>query len=170
MRHALIGLVALLWTTAAWGQGPIPDDRYIVTQDVDYLGADRTALFDTTFYACVRACSADDACIGFTFNDRSNACFPKAQINEEQPYIGARSARRFAATEDLKSAAVRRAAALDLPQADFDESRGLATDLGLRFAQSGQTVGRFIGGVARRVGSWGQGGRLALDRNGCRTD
>ncbi|WP_299209723.1 alpha-2-macroglobulin family protein [uncultured Tateyamaria sp.] len=161
MRHALVGLVALLWAAAAWGQGPIPDDRYIVTQDVDYPGQDRTSLFDTTFDACARACSADDACIGFTFNDRSNACFPKAQISEEQPYAGARSARRIVISDDLKTAAARRAAALDLPEADFDEARGLASDIGLRFAQSGQALDASL--TASRA-AWDRGDRAAALR------
>lgn len=161
MRHTVVGLIVTLWAATAWGQGALPDHRYLVTRDVDYFGADRTVLFDTTFDACARACSADDACVAFTFNDRSNACFPKSEVSEQQPYVGARSAIRLPIPEALESAAAQRADALDLPQQDIDAARAFATDIGLRFAHSGQTIDDLL--AASRA-AWQRGNRAAALR------
>ncbi|APX13318.1 alpha-2-macroglobulin family protein [Tateyamaria omphalii] len=151
MRHMIVALCAVLWAVAAWGQGAVPDHRYVVTRDVDFFGADRTALFDTTFAACVRACSADDACVAFTFNDRSNACFPKSEITDRQPYVGARSATRVPLAATLRAAAQRRADALDLPEADVVAARELAADIGLRFALAGESVDAVLAASQRAL-------------------
>ncbi|MEM8653548.1 MAG: alpha-2-macroglobulin family protein [Pseudomonadota bacterium] len=161
MHRMLIGICAALWAVAAWGQGAVPDHRYVVRQDTDFFGADRTALFDTTFDACVRACSADDACVAFTFNDRSNACFPKSDITDRQPYVGARSATRLPVAPDLKAAAATRARALGLPQSDIDAARTQAAGLGLRFALSGETADDLL--AASRA-AWQRGDRAAALR------
>ncbi|WP_370399310.1 alpha-2-macroglobulin family protein [Sulfitobacter sp. JB4-11] len=74
----------------------IPDHRYLFVRGVDFFGADLTNLFNTTQAACERACSAQEACTAFTFNARSNACFPKAGVADQQVYEGATSARKVA--------------------------------------------------------------------------
>ncbi|WP_299651328.1 alpha-2-macroglobulin family protein [uncultured Tateyamaria sp.] len=161
MRYVIAILGAAFWSTLAWGQDAVPDHRYVVTRDMDFFGADRTALFDTTFDACVRACSADDACEAFTFNDRSNACFPKSQITDRQPYVGARSATKVPLQTTLRASADRRASALGLPQQDTDAARALALDIGLRFAQSGETIDDLL--AASRA-AWARGDRAAALR------
>ncbi|MEL7132383.1 MAG: MG2 domain-containing protein, partial [Pseudomonadota bacterium] len=161
MRRVVIGLCAVFWALAAWGQGALPDHRYVVTRDMDFVGLDRTALFDTTFEACIRACSADDGCIGFTYNDRSNACFPKSDISDRTPYEGARSAIRIATPVDLKAIAADRAAVLDLPQSDLDASRALAKEIGLSFPLSGQAEDDLL--AASRA-AWQRGDRAAALR------
>ncbi|WP_299613762.1 alpha-2-macroglobulin family protein [uncultured Tateyamaria sp.] len=161
MRYVIAILGAAFWSTLAWGQDAVPDHRYVVTRDVDFFGADRTALFDTTFDACVRACSADDACEAFTFNDRSNACFPKSQITDRQLYVGARSATKVPLQTTLRASAGRRASALGLPQQDTDAAGALALDIGLRFAQSGETIDDLL--AASRA-AWARGDRAAALR------
>ncbi|KIC49601.1 alpha-2-macroglobulin family protein [Tateyamaria sp. ANG-S1] len=156
MRHMIVALCAVLWAVAASGQNAIPDHRYVVTRDMDFFGADRTALFDTTFDACVRACSADSACVAFTFNDRSNACFPKSDITDRQPYAGARSATRIPLVPAFRAAAQQRADALNLPEDDFAAALALGTDMGLRFALSGETVDELL--AASRA-AWERGNR-----------
>lgn len=140
MRHLILSLFVLFYAGLAAAQDVIPSERYVLTQDVDFYGSDRSALFDTTFEACQRACSADDACVAFTFNTRSNACFPKSAVNENQPYVGAVSALRVLADPTMRSAAQTRAGALDLPAEDLTAARDLAAGMGQRFPVNGQTV------------------------------
>ena len=77
----------------AAAQSALPDRRAVLTNNIDYYGADLTPLFDTSFDACRTACLANPDCNAFTFNSRSNACFPKSSVSEEVPYDGAQSAR-----------------------------------------------------------------------------
>lgn len=76
-------------------QQALPDHRYVYTPDVDFYGADLGPLFGTTRDACARACSAQTDCVAFTFNTRSNACFPKSGISREEYFLGAQSARKM---------------------------------------------------------------------------
>ena len=55
----------------------LPQVRYQSFADTDYYGSDLQALFDTDLRSCVRACSANRDCAGFSFNSKANACFPK---------------------------------------------------------------------------------------------
>ena len=70
----------------------VPERRLVVTNDVDFYGSDLQNLFDTTLETCQAACLANPQCRAFTFNSRSNACFPKSSISDRQPYAGAISA------------------------------------------------------------------------------
>ena len=138
----LISLIPILFAVPAIAQdgvqdGPqnaVPDHRYVYTQDVDFYGADLTNLFDTTQIACERACSAQSACVAFTFNKRSNACFPKSAITDKQPYSGAMSASKLPTDPQvLSSAAVR------------------AADLGFLSMNDLESAGIFVGNNARRL-------------------
>ncbi|WP_328591472.1 alpha-2-macroglobulin family protein [Marimonas lutisalis] len=88
-------LVVLAWlsfSTIAFGQDLVPERRLVVTNDVDFFGSDLQSLFDTDLQSCQTACLADPRCRAFTFNARSNACFPKSEVREKRPYEGAISA------------------------------------------------------------------------------
>lgn len=78
----------MFWITVvvsvAQAQTTIPEERFVYTQDADFYGADLGPLFDTSRVACARACRAQDACTAFTFNTRSNACFPKSAVAETE--------------------------------------------------------------------------------------
>jgi alpha-2-macroglobulin len=87
----ILGLSSLAAPTAV-AQGSVPERRALVTQDMDFPGGDLQPLFDTTLSACRTACLADPACTAFTFNSRSNACFPKSAILGRSPFQGALSA------------------------------------------------------------------------------
>ena len=93
LRHVLLSLVFTALASGAWAQSPVPDRRAIVAPDIDFYGADLTSIFDTTYDACQTACLATPECRAFTFNTRSNACFPKSAVTEEQAFEGALSAR-----------------------------------------------------------------------------
>lgn len=71
---------------------PVPERRVIVERDMDYFGEDLRSVFDTSYEACRLACLTDPSCGAFTFNGRSNSCFPKRGVTERQPYEGALSA------------------------------------------------------------------------------
>ena len=111
MRWFVLVLTGLFFVQAATAQQSyVPDRRIVVSRDVDFYGADLQSMFDTTYDACVQSCLADDNCAAFTFNSRSNACFPKSAVNDTQPYEGAISARVYRAAPGAQ----REVQALDL--------------------------------------------------------
>jgi uncharacterized protein YfaS (alpha-2-macroglobulin family) len=116
MRFAqILRLLLILIVTAATpatAQEAVPDHRYLMSRNVDFYGADLTNLFDTTQEACARACSAQSACVAYTFNTRNNACFPKSAITELQPYEGAFSMRKIPTEPSVLAAAADRRAAV----------------------------------------------------------
>ncbi|WP_299728905.1 alpha-2-macroglobulin family protein [uncultured Tateyamaria sp.] len=158
MRRFFVIFLALFWAGVASAQEIVPDHRYVLTQDVDFFGADRTALFDTSFEACQRACSADGQCVAFTYNSRSNACFPKSAITDQQSYVGAISAQRLAVDPAVQRRAADRAAALDVAEADAAAARALAQVVGSRHAVNGQPVDALL--AASRA-AWDRGDRAA---------
>lgn len=96
MRRLAAVLAALLLLPAPAGaQDPIPDRFVSITRDVDFPGGDLRPIFDTTLSACEAACRADPECVGFTFNGRNGACFPKSVLGEATPYEGALSGEMF---------------------------------------------------------------------------
>lgn len=123
--------VLAIWVTGAaeaqqGGADVVPDHRYLFVRDVDFFGADLTNLFDTSQAACERACSAQSACTAFTFNTRSNACFPKAGVADQQSYQGAMSARKVATDPDVLAVVASRRAALGyLSAADIQRAADL---------------------------------------------
>ncbi len=137
---ALRVLILFFWTIVGWispalAQDVVPDHRYVLSRNVDFPGSDLAALFDTTQAACARACSADRACVAYTFNARSNACFPKSDVSAPQPYDGAISARRIATDPQVLSQAATRNSDLSfLQDRDFAAARALADGIGNRFA------------------------------------
>lgn len=143
MRHIAARLSVLVLTLlplAAMAQDRafVPGERFVVTRDVDFYGADLQALFDTSYEACERACRADARCTAFTFNTRSNACFPKSAIDSRQPYAGAWSAERRGTPAGVTTRAAQRAADLAyLGDRALTQARELAAGIG-RMHPSGQ--------------------------------
>ena len=72
-------------------QPHLPQTRMVLTMNQDFVGKDLAQMFDTNFDACRRACEADKACVAFTFNSKSKACFPKSEIHAEEFFDGAQS-------------------------------------------------------------------------------
>ncbi|KMK65933.1 alpha-2-macroglobulin family protein [Puniceibacterium sp. IMCC21224] len=124
MRRLVIAAVSLMiGILPAVAQQSVPDRRIVVTRNVDFYGADLQSLFDTTLDACQRVCLSDTACQAFTFNSRSNACFPKSTISDRKPYDGAVSAQVYATDRDVLAQSVGRAADLRFLR---DSDRGAA--------------------------------------------
>ncbi len=111
----------------------VPERRLVVTRDVDFYGSDLQSLFDTTYEACERACLQQSKCRAFTFNTRSNACFPKTDISDRQPYDGAMSAEVFDTDPAVLKQAQNRVAELGfLSDRDLSNAREVAQKIGGR--------------------------------------
>ena len=154
MRFFAAVLMVLGMAGSASAQSFLPDQRYLFTEDVDFYGSDRTSLFDTTRAACERACTADSACVAYTFNSRSNACFPKSDISDRQPYAGARSAEKIVTTPAARALAATRAAELSFVKpADFQAALSLAGSLGAKFPANGQSADVLVSSARAVFGS-----------------
>ena len=145
MRFAkliLIGFLTILsLTVAATAQSLIPDFRYFATRDTDFYGADLDNLFDTDLPSCVRACSANTECNAFTFNSRSNACFPKRGVTERSAFAGAFSAVKLISSPSvIRAGETRRATLGFLGEEDLDRATRQGRELGLGHAGNGEDL------------------------------
>uniref|UniRef100_UPI003567637C PAN/Apple domain-containing protein n=1 Tax=Shimia sp. TaxID=1954381 RepID=UPI003567637C len=132
MRWMIAAMVGLFAAHAALAQDSlIPERRIVVSRDVDFYGSDLTNIFDTSYEACRNACLNDSQCQAFTFNKRSNACFPKSAISDTQPYEGALSGEVFTADPRALRSAEARAAELDfIPRYQLTQAREQAETIG----------------------------------------
>lgn len=132
MRRFLFTLMVFLLTPlVGLAESPVPERRLVITQDVDFFGADLQNLFDTTYEACQKACLADTRCMAFTYNRKSSACFPKSEISERQPFDGAISAEVYLTNPRILKNSEERAAELDfLSSNDLRRAKGLAEEIG----------------------------------------
>lgn len=118
MKPILVALASALMLASpvvapnpASADSAVPERRLILSRDVDFYGSDLQALFDTNYGACERLCLNDPSCKAFTYNEKSNACFPKSNISDRQPYEGAWSGEFDTNPSDLHANAAERAAA-----------------------------------------------------------
>lgn len=133
LRHLISILFIAILAGPVAAQNPVPERRQVVTQDVDFYGSDLQALFDTTRSACQTACFRNSACKAYTFNTKSNACFPKSNISDQEPYKGAISARILETDPGVLNMAGQRREDLEfLSDADMEAATRLARDIGAR--------------------------------------
>ncbi len=124
-------LISLFCAQFAHAQQHVPDKRLNYVSNTDFVGEDLQQLFDTDLASCRRACAADSRCLGFTFNKRSNACFPKASLSGTADYEGAISARFVETSQDVLANAQTRAKELSFLQSyDLSSATRQATQLG----------------------------------------
>ena len=126
--------IALLFSFSliAHADGALPDRRLVVTKDVDFYGSDLQALFDTTLGACQKTCLANQDCAAFTFNTRSNSCFPKSSVSDRQDYEGAVSATVINTSAGAMALGAARATDLFFMSArDLNDAKRQAQGLGL---------------------------------------
>ncbi len=144
-----LGILLAIIGNTALAQDPVPDRRLGLVRDVDFPGGDIRSIFDTTLNACETACLTDPRCVAFTFNTRSNACFPKSELGEEAPYEGAFSGRVLTADPRIVAAAETRAAELDfLSEHDIDQARRQALDLTNRHIPGNWTLADLLQSAA----------------------
>jgi len=143
MRHFIFVLMSLTLSvcfliSTATAQSILPEHRYITSRDTDFYGSDLEALFDTDLESCIQACSANDQCSAFTFNARSNACFPKTGVDRQEPYVGALSAQKVRLPDQVLTRAQNRAGDLTfLSTSDLNKAAQLTGDLGFSHAAGG---------------------------------
>ena len=143
MIRLLLSAVFLLGLALdATAQSPVPERRQSVTMNTDFYGADLQPIFDTTLNACRKACFGDPQCRAYTFNTRSNACFPKSTVNESRPYQGAVSARLLPTDARVLAQVGARAGELRfLSGGDLAEARAQAEEIGLRHPAGARETG-----------------------------
>ena len=134
MRRLLATLLAVFaMSGAALADGPVPERRLAIVPNTDFPGNDIGQYFDTTFEACTAICLSDSICSGFTFNERSLACFPKSAMEDPAPFDGARSAQVLETAPRVLAEVPNRQAELDfLTAGDFTAARGLAEAIAAR--------------------------------------
>ncbi|SMY07011.1 alpha-2-macroglobulin family protein [Flavimaricola marinus] len=144
--HRLIAVVFLaLIGSIATGQEATPDARFVISRDVDYPGGDISAIFDTTLDACQNACLSNGQCTAFTFNQRSNACFPKVDTGVVEAYSGAISGRVIRTPPAVRNLAATRLADLAfLADADISAARSLAGGIGRLHAADEFSAGALL--------------------------
>ncbi|WP_425057071.1 alpha-2-macroglobulin family protein [Shimia isoporae] len=129
----------------------IPDRRVVVSRDLDFYGSDLQNIFDTTYDACIKACLANPKCVAFTFNSKSNSCFPKGAITDKQPYEGALSAEVLAPTfAEHELARVRAKDIGFLGASDALRAKELAENIGRIHAAGPWTVQEMLAAAADR--------------------
>ena len=85
----------LLLVTGIASAQPVPERHMALSENVDLPGGDLGPVFETDFESCRAICLGNSECQAFTFNNRSNACFPKREAVEALPFQGATSARIY---------------------------------------------------------------------------
>ncbi|MBI1418858.1 MAG: alpha-2-macroglobulin family protein [Limimaricola sp.] len=131
MRFWIGLLSALMIAGTAMADPAVPARHIAISRDVDFPGGDLRSIFDTTLDACQAACLNDNACTAFTFNTRSNSCFPKADAGKVAPYQGAISARVYQTDPRvLRNLDARTADLSFLSASDLDAARSLALRMG----------------------------------------
>ena len=142
MLRALFTFLALCqFATPARADQYVPDRHVVTSRDVDFTGNDLRSIFDTTFDACQAACLNDAQCTAFTFNQRSNACFPKSGVDAVAAYRGAISGRLMDTDPAILAVAAVRAADLGfLPPETLKSAYDFAQSIGQRFSPDDLSV------------------------------
>jgi hypothetical protein len=155
MRPVFALLFSILLAAPVLAQEAVPERYIAITRDIDFPGGDLRPLFDTTFEACNAACLADPNCGAFTFNQRSNACFPKSGVLAQEPYDGALSAQVYATDAGVLARLDSRVAALSfLRQGDLLAARGQANTLATRH-YAGSWTAQQLADAARNAAAQG---------------
>lgn len=149
-RHLILFLFAFLFSHTASAEEYIPKRQEVVTPDMDFYGSDLTAMFDTTVEACRKLCVGNPDCRAYTYNTKSNACFPKSEIRERNAFTGAISAEIFDTDPAQQELARQRAGELDfLSPADFKRAYRQASDIGQRHPAGPWQVGEMRAAAER---------------------
>jgi alpha-2-macroglobulin len=97
--RALSSLVVLLPLSLLPYPAFSQDRQFVITEGADYFGSDYETLRDVDLDACQAACSADEQCQAFTYNEAARWCFLKNGVGELRAVDGATSGRVVAAAE-----------------------------------------------------------------------
>ncbi len=123
---SLVSAVFVICGGVAAAQDALPQTRTVYERGIDLVGTDLAQIFDTTLPACEAACTNDARCEAFTFNQRSNACFPKRDITGIVPFDGAVSGRVYQTDPAVLAGVTDRMAELSfLSEVDFSRAATL---------------------------------------------
>ncbi|UJW84116.1 alpha-2-macroglobulin family protein [Devosia sp. SL43] len=103
--------------------------RITLLENTDLPGFDYSTIKDTDLDACSAACSADNICRAFTFNEEAGWCFLKGTAGEETVFDGATSGRVSRAPSPAVTEAVRQAEIPFPAQGIIDSAKRLAAEL-----------------------------------------
>jgi len=153
MRLFLAVLILSLFPLAALAQdGPVAQRFLSISQDTDFPGGDLGPIYDVSFETCSRACMADPDCAAFTYNTRSNACFPKSEVLGMQGYDGALSAQLHVTDRAvLARLDARREQLAFLSASDLADARQQAADLPGRHYAGTWTAARILQAAEARL-------------------
>lgn len=141
----LLAFVLSLFAGSVAAQSPVPERRLALIRDVDFPGGDIQTIFDTTLNACERACLSNANCMAFTYNTRSQACFPKSSAGETSVYEGAYSGRVLVTSPGALALGETRAAELEFLRAgDLEAAREVALDLTNKHVPGTMTAGELL--------------------------
>ncbi|WP_298259541.1 alpha-2-macroglobulin family protein [uncultured Litoreibacter sp.] len=136
-------------TSMAFAQGLIPERRMSVSKNMDFYGSDLTNIFDTTLETCTRTCLSNPACKAFTFNTKSNACFPKSDTTQSVPFEGAVSAKVTDATsQELLTAQTQRAKAGFISDRDIRAAFEQASNMSRSYVANAYTLDQYLDAAA----------------------
>ncbi len=139
----IAGLISSFGVVAA--QNVVPDRRLVMTQNMDFYGSDLQPVFETTFQTCQKICLNDRSCQAFTFNFKSNSCFPKSDITEKRPFEGAASAQVFETDSYVLKHQSSRAKALSFLSSNYlREARTQAANLASDYITNQWTAEQLI--------------------------
>ncbi|EBA17570.1 hypothetical protein RSK20926_07527 [Roseobacter sp. SK209-2-6] len=161
-----VALASMFASRESLADQVLPEVRFQTFENTDYYGSDLQALFDTDLTSCRQACMAQETCAGFSYNRRSNACFPKSTMQTPSAFQGAVSAIKHEIPLAAQEQAAGRAALLaNLSAADFGKALEQAERIALRFPagsgsiedmlQAAQLLAR-QGDLAGALGWYGQ--------------
>lgn len=140
-----------------------PEQRVEIRNGVDLPGGDLAQIFDTTFDACRAACLTNSQCTAFTFNTRSNSCFPKSAPGPDTPFANAVSGLVLPADPSVepRAKAAREELAF-LQNFDLTRAHDDATELGRVHPSNGLRAEELLAASAEAQAraAWGEAARL----------
>lgn len=163
---ALIGALSLFsGGSAAIAQAPdvAAEKRIVTSPDSDYFGGDYETLRDVDANICETACLADDRCVAFTLNQKTNWCFLKESIGEQRYAEGALSGRITRSVAVSPDAVATAEASLDFVSKDLvDTARRLRLEVASEVPDSALVDGTIAGAaeVASGQSNFFEAGRL----------
>lgn len=90
-------------------ENPIPPQRGIGYENVDFYGSDIRTILETTIKICEEACREDAQCSAITFNTNKDACFLKSDVTNHAAFEGALSIEYFDMPRNIVDRGVARA-------------------------------------------------------------
>lgn len=132
-RLGLPGLALLALSLSLVSAAPAgsPERHVVLTEGVDYYGADIGTLRDLSLAECQSACLAEPRCQAFTYNRKARRCFLKEGSAEPRPFDGAVSGSVISGAAAARNPASRRAEELNVvPLGYREEAAELARRLG----------------------------------------